>query len=443
MNDQPTAPPTRPRLLAALILFAAATSAVASDEFERAPIRYSQAAPDNCITRLQECIDTGKAKAAFHTELGYLPWVLEQLHVSRSSQMLVFSKTSLQRSRISPKTPRAIYFNDDLYVGYCQRGAVMEITAVDPQLGAVFYTLDQDEVARPKFVRQTDHCLLCHGSSQTRGIPGHLVRSVYPDRSGLPILSAGSHRVDHTTPLHQRWGGWYVTGTHGRMTHLGNHLVRDERPAVQVENLDGLNRTSLADRFDTSRYLTPYSDIVALMVLEHQTEAHNLITRANFQTRLALYDEAELNRELHRRADERSETTTRRIKSACEPLVKYLLFSGEAKLTEPIRGTSAFAPEFAQRGPRDGKGRSLRDFDLRTRLFKYPCSYLIYSPAFEALPPEAKEYTLRRLHDVLNGRPYGRDYDHLSSEDCRAIYEILIATKRDLPAYWHEAPAAP
>jgi hypothetical protein len=375
--------------------------------------------------------------------LGYARWLLGELQVPESSQVLVFSKTSLQRNRIAPRTPRALYFSDDLYVGYCQFGHVMEVSAVDPKLGTVFYTLDQDPVDKPKFVRQSDACLLCHASSQTRGIPGHLVRSVYPDSSGNPILSSGSFRIDQTSPLERRWGGWYVTGTHGTMKHLGNLVVKDKRPPEQVENLAGLNVTSLKDRCDTSGYLTPHSDIVALMVLEHQTEMHNLITRANFQTRLALHDEAVLNKELGRPLDYRSETTTRRIKSVCDALVKYMLCSGEAKLTDTVKGTSAFAQEFAQRGPRDSKGRSLRDFDLQTRLFKYPCSYLIYSPAFDAMPCEARDCVLQRLHDALTGRAYGRDFDHLSADECRAIHEILVATKKDLPAYWRDLAVTP
>jgi hypothetical protein len=415
----------------------------ATDDFEREPINYSQAQPDNLVSRLQARIDAGQAQPVFQKKMGYLPWLLKELQVPESSQMLVFSKTSLQRNRIAPKTPRAVYFRDDVYVGYCQHGHVMEVTAVDPRLGAVFYTLDQEPADRPRFVRQTDACLLCHGSSQTRGIPGHLVRSVYPDAGGLPILSSGSYRIDQTSPLERRWGGWYVTGTHGKMTHLGNLVVKDKRPAVQVENLAGLNVTSLKDRCDTSAYLTPHSDIVALMVLEHQAEMHNLITRAGMQTRLALYEEAELNKELGRPADYRSETTTRRIKSACDALVKYMLFSGEAKLTDKVRGTSPFAQEFAERGPRDARGRSLRDFDLETRLFKYPCSYLIDSAAFDGLPTEAKDYTLHRLYDVLKGYAYTRDFDHLTSDDCQAIYEILVATKKDLPAYWHQTATNP
>ena len=259
--------------------------------------------------------------------------------------MLVFSKTSFQRNRIGPRTPRALYFNDDVYVGYCQGGDVLEISAVDPQLGAVFYTLEQSRLLSPNFRRQTDNCLICHGSSQTKEVPGHVVRSVFADASGLPILSSGTYRVDQTTPIKNRWGGWYVTGTHGDQKHLGNLIVRGRLDRDEVDNSAGLNQTCLDNRFDTSSYLTPHSDIVALMVLEHQTDAHNLITRANFLTRQAMHYQQSLNRELKEPPDRVWDSTTSRIKNAGEPLVEYLLFSGEAELAAPIRGTSGFADE--------------------------------------------------------------------------------------------------
>ena len=427
------------RTICGLVLLLAGATARAGDEFEREPINYTKAVPDNPVSRLQQRIDAGKVKLSFDGEYGYLKQLLDELNVPTSSQALVFSKTSLQRHRIGPKTPRALYFNDDVYVGHCRNGAVLELSVADPQLGAVFYTLDQQPSDRPKLVRQGDSCLLCHGSSQTRGIPGHLIRSVFPDKSGHPILASGTYRIDQTSPINKRWGGWYVTGTHGKQPHLGNLLLSEAREPEQVDNLGGLNVTDLTDRFDTSHYLTPHSDLVALMVLEHQAEMHNHLTRANFQTRLALHEAAALNKELGRPADYQSESTARRIRSACDPLVKYLLFAGEAKLTDKMQGTTPFAAEFAQRSPRDAKGRSLRDFDLETRLFKYPCSYLIYSPSFDALPAAAKDYVLQQLYDTLTGRPYTRDFDHLTAEDCQAILEILRATKPDLPAYWHAA----
>jgi hypothetical protein len=356
--------------------------------------------------------------------------------------MLVFSKTSLQRHRIAPHTPRAVYFNDDVYVGFCQNGDVLEVSAADPQLGAVFYTLDQRRTDRPHLTRHGDTCLICHGSSQTHGVPGHLVRSVYADAQGLPILASGTYRTDHTSPLRQRWGGWYVTGTHGGQAHLGNLVVRQRRVVEPVDNAAGLNVTDLSDRIETKAYPTPHSDIVALMVLAHQAEGHNLITQANFQTRQALHQEEALNRDLGQPAGHRWDSTARRIKAAGEPLVQYLLFSGEAELTGKLRGTSGFAEEFAGRGPRDERGRSLRDFDLERRLFKYPCSYLIYSASFDALPAPVKEYVLRRLWDVLGGRDTGKEFAHLSPADRRAIREILLATKKDLPDYWRSEEGA-
>ncbi len=425
------------RFAVAAILCACVETAQA-DDFEREPIRYSTASANNVIQRLQDRLNAGSAKLRFDDEHGYLKSVLDELHVPLSSQTLVFSKTSLQRERITPKTPRALYFNDDVYVGFCLHGAVMEISAVDPNLGAVFYTLDQEPSERPKFVRQTDNCLQCHGASQLRGVPGHLLRSVFVSRSGEPILSFGGSRVDQTTPFAQRWGGWYVTGTHGKQKHLGNCIVRGEQQPEEIDNTAGQNVTDLRTHLTIANYLTPHSDLVALLVLEHQTEMHNLIAKANFETRLALYQESALNRELGRSEDYQSETTYRRIKSVGEPLLRYLLFSKEAPFTDKIQGTSSFAVEFVQRGPRDPKGRSLRDLDLEKRLFKYPCSYLIYSPAFEALPAPVKRYVYDRLRDVLDGRDYTRDFDHLTAEDRRAIREILVATLPEVARSWRQ-----
>jgi hypothetical protein len=401
---------------------------VRAQDFEQEPIRYSQAEPDNSVSRLIERLKSGDAQLPFDEQFGYLQSLLSALDVPTSSQMLVFSKTSFQRHRIGPRTPRALYFNDDVYIGYCHEGDVLEISADDPQLGAVFYTLEQDDELAPRFRRQTDNCLICHGSSQTKDVPGHVVRSVFSDVAGLPVLSSGTYRVDHTTPLKNRWGGWYVTGTHGDQQHLGNLIVRGRMERDRVDNAAGLNQVSLEGRFDTANYLTPHSDIVALMVLEHQTDAHNLITRASFLSRQAMYYQQSLNRELKEPADHMWDSTKSRIKSAGEPLVEYLLMSGEAELTAPIRGTSGFAEEFARRGPRDSKGRSLRDFDLQTRLFKYPCSYLVYSPSFAALPCEAKDYVLRRMHEVLSGEDKSEKFQHLSAVDRQAIGEILAET---------------
>lgn len=407
-----------------------------ADEFDREPIRYSDTKPENAVTRLEQRLASGKARLEHEAHFGYLRSVLRELGVPTSSQTLVFSKTSLQRHRIGPSTPRALYFNDDVYVGFCQSGDVVELSASDPKLGTVFYTLSQEEDEKPRFVRQGDSCLICHGGSQTQGVPGHMVRSVFADGSGLPILASGSYRIDHTSPMERRWGGWYVTGTHGKQTHLGNLIIRTRQVPDVVDNSAGQNVTDLRDRIAVRNYLTPHSDLIALLVLEHQAEGHNLLTRANFQTRQALHLEAALNRELGEPASNRWGSTTVRIKAAGEPLVRYLLFCDEAKITSRMTGTSTFAEEFAQKGPRDDRGRSLRDFDLERRLFKYPCSYLIYSEAFEALPDEVREYVYRRIWEVLQGPDPSGVFAHLSADDRENIREILLATKKNLPDYW-------
>jgi hypothetical protein len=407
------------------IVFAAGATA---DDFDQPPINYATSIPQNAISRLQERLESGQVRLEHEEGFGYLRALLDALEVPLSSQTLVFSKTSLQRQHIAPRTPRAVYFSDDMYVGFCRDGDVLELSAVDPSLGTVFYTLDQEKTAEPRFVRQSDSCLLCHGASHQQGVPGHLVRSLYVDAGGLPILSSGSHRIDHTSLLENRWGGWYVTGTHGKQKHLGNLVVYGRENPEQIDNTGGLNLTSLEGRFDTSKYLTGHSDIVALMVLEHQAQAHNLIARANFLTRVALHQEASLNRELGKPQDERWQSTTSRIKDAGEPLVKYLLFCDEAPLNGPISGTSGFAADFSARGPRDAEGRSLRDLDLQRRLFKYPLSYLVYSPEFKALPTEVRDYVWQRIDDVLSERDASEPFRHLTSADRQAIREILTAT---------------
>lgn len=408
----------------------------AADEFEREPILYSESTPDNRISRLQQKLDSGEVLLKHDGEKSYVSSLLKALEVSVASQMLVFSKTSLQMRCISPRTPRAIYFNDDVYVGFCQSGDVLEISAVDAQLGTVFYTMNQEEDAKPQFQRRTDNCLVCHSSSRTEGVPGHLVRSLYVDASGQPLLSAGSRMVDHTTPIEQRWGGWYVTGTHGSQKHLGNLIVRGRDVQEPVDNSAGQNVNALKGRLNVNHYVSPHSDIVALMVLEHQVLVHNRIVKAGFDTRQALSYDVMMNKTLENPVGTRSESTTRRIKSTGDRLVEALLFVDEAKLTEPIAGTSGYAEQFAAAGPRDSRGRSLRDLDLTTRMLKYPCSYLIYSEAFNGLPDESRNYVWHRLFDILSGQDQSEKFAHLSQDDRKAILEILRATISDLPEYY-------
>jgi hypothetical protein len=405
--------------------------AIGADEFEQPPIEYSASTPDNCISELESAIDRSEVTLKREAKQGYLRDLLAKLKISPASQILVFSKTSKQRDRIGPRTPRAIYFNDDVYIGYCHNGVEIEASIADPRLGAVFYTLDQNPHGKPALARQTESCLQCHGTTQTDDIPGFLMRSLYVDTSGQPILSEGGHYVDDSTPLEDRWGGWYVTGKLGGQSHLGNLIIRDRNAPKPWKSDTSQDVADLNDRISADNYLTPYSDAVALMVFGHQTYVHNLITRANFTARQALSYQAMFNRALGKPESEPLESVTHRIESAGEKLVQGLLFANEARIEKPISGSSDFAEEFAQIGPRDKQGRSLRDFDLTTRLFKYPCSYLIYSRSFNELPPIMKTFVAKRLREILAG--HGDDgYSHLSQTDRQSISEILRDTKPEL-----------
>ncbi|WP_435021708.1 hypothetical protein TA3x_002517 [Tundrisphaera sp. TA3] len=425
-------------MLAAWLLASAPPSS--GQDIEAEPIRYSTATPRNPIAELKGRIDAGAARLEFAGDHGYLRGLLKALDIPESSQVLVYSKTSMQRQRISPKTPRAIYFNDDVTVGYCLKGSVLEIATVDDALGTSFYTIDQDREVPPAPERQTESCLLCHASSANQKMPGHLVRSLYVDRQGEPMLAGGSFRTDHESPLAERWGGWYVTGTSGNQEHLGNRIYRGNRKPESYDD-DGVNVVDLSGRFTTALYPTPHSDIVALMVLEHQVGMLNRLARAGIETRMALHYQEDLNKALGRPPGTEAESTRSRIRSVGDAVVRYMLFQGEAQLTGDIEGTSPFAAEFAARGPRDGKGRSLREFDLQTRLFRHPCSYLITSRAYTSLPAEVKGYIDGRLWDILNDRNRRKDDPRLSAEDRRAIIEILRATRTDLPEAWKDGPA--
>lgn len=406
--------------------------------FEEAPINYNKAKPENRITRLQKKLEQDLVKLEYDRKkgTGYLSAVLKSLEIPVSSQVLVFSKTSLQVKHIDPQSPRALYFNDDLYVGFVQGGSVLEVSASDSKLGTVFYTLSQTKTPRPTFVRKTFECTQCHASSMTQGIPGHIMRSVYPGPDGMPVFREGTYRSDQSSPFHERWGGWYVSGTHGKMRHMGNLLFRKGDSSNNLNRERGANAVDLEKWFDTSAYLGPHSDIVSLMVLEHQAKMHNLITRAQFEGRITVRDAAVMNKMLERKTSFQSDSTKRRFESSANRLLDYMLFTDELVLQDQIQGVSSFQTEFPLSGPRDRRGRSLRDFDLERRLFKYPCSYLIYSESFDALPQPILDKVYRQLWDILSGKDQNKKYAHLSVEDRRAILEILIETKPGLPDYW-------
>ena len=410
------------------ILGLAEDPAQAQFDFEKEPINYSKAESNDAVAKLVSRLESGEIELRWDDQQGWLPDLLEKLDISTKSQALVFSKTSLQFRYITPQNPRAIFFNDDTYLGYVPGGEIIEISSVDDQIGAVFYSIDQREAESPQITRDHSHCMTCHGTSKTKNIPGYLIRSVFTSGSGQPHYSMGSTTTDHRTEFKKRFGGWYVTGEHGEMKHRGNKIARrDPRDPFDWEK--HANIDSLTELIDTGPYPESTSDLVALMVLEHQAQMHNMITRAGFETRQAIHYQEVMNRVLERGDEYESESTARRIKAAGDELLKYLLFADEYKLESPIKGSNQFARQFEEQGKRDNQGRSLRDFDLQTRLFRYPCSFLIYSTSFDELPPKMLNYVEERLIEILAADEVDPEFSHLTAEDRQAILEILVDTK--------------
>jgi hypothetical protein len=387
------------------------------DAADHPAIRYGVEPADDAVARLSRDLERGTRALTFDPQHGYLPSLLDALGIAQTSQLAVFSRTSLQASVIRPRRPRAIYFNDAAVVAVPRTGLI-EIAAQGPRQGVAFYVLEQRAVPAPRFERP-GVCLTCHLSYATVNVPGLFARSVAtdPDGRSLPHLANGTS--DHRTPFAERWGGWYVTGRTGTTAHLGNTTIaQPEAPGAQVRPRPS-SLATLEGLLDPPGTLTPHSDAAALLVFNHQMHLMNLLTRIGWQARVA-------------QADGLPAAT---LNEAAAAVVDYLLFVDEAPLPSPVQGSSGFAQAFAARGPRDRQGRSLRDLDLSTRLLRYPCSYLIYSDVFDALSPDAKAAVYARIWSVLSG---GADadprYRRLSPADRRAIVEILRDTRRDLPA---------
>ncbi len=384
------------------------------------------------IARLRARIDAGDVHLTYDSIHGYVPALLAALNVPISSQNLVFSRTSLQTDRIAPWAPRALYFSDDIYIGWVQESPIIEIASIAPTSGALFFTLSQDPEGPPRFEREGTTCLMCHDSGITEGVPGLIMRSVLADRLGYPTTDVHEGQTTDRTPFQRRWGGWYVTGTHGTPGHSGNTRAPELYAEMgdRARYLAGFdlhsegNVTDLSTRFDVERYLSPHSDIVSLMVLTHQVRVHNLIALVHKEGTRGVGGLA-----AQKPGFRSPSAPSVRSFAAMDRLVRAMLFVGEAELEGSVQGTSNFAAEFTARGPSDRQGRSLRDFDLERRLFRYPLSFLIYSDAFDALPEFALNHIYDRLGEILTEPEPREDFEHLTASDRKAIYDILLATK--------------
>ena len=364
-------------------------------------IAYATRPLDNVVADVNRKLQDGTLRFSFDSRNGYLNSAIAALGLPVDSQLLVYSRGSLQGKLIDEHNPRALFFSDRVALGWVRDGDVLEVAAHDATAGVVFYTLSNVRPPDPPQFKRVFHCLGCHVTGDTLGVPGLLMFST-SRRTGTQFDGVPRH-IDQSDPLSQRFGGWFITGSTGGARHMGNEVgALDDSPSRELASVDRL--------FDTDGYRAATSDVVAQMVLTHQAGMTNLLTRAAFEARLATGDPALVEPIMNGIASE---------------VVDHLLFQDETKLSDRVRGSSGFAERFSKSGPRDRKGRSLYELDLNTRLFKYPCSYLIYSPAFDALPPVIKAPIYRRMWEVLQ-----------KQENGQAVIDILRDTRNDLPAYW-------
>ena len=431
-----------------VLTFVAATDNARAQgaDYDQPPISYSSTEPRDPLAKIKKRIEAGEKLFKPGTGPEMLAQMLKLLDVPVESQVLVYSKTSAQNAKISPERPRAVYFSDEAYVGWVQNGN-LEVTTFDPKLGAIFYLVDISELAageQPKFNRNAN-CLTCHAGGPTREVPGPLVRSVSAGPTGMPEFSAGTFFVGDDTPLENRWGGWYVTGDSGDQVHRGNtiaHIDPDSddgdivlKPVIS----DPLHVDSLDEVIDTEPYLHGgRSDIVALMVLEHQVATQNTILQGSYEARRAIHRSRSLRRELgEKNPNALSETTRTLLEHQADRIVRKLLFADEFEMVDDgVEGDDSFQQAFAKNERESSEGRSLKDFRLYERLFKYRCSYLIYSSVFDNQPVPLRDAVYRRLHEVLVAPITPQGYEYLSESERERIFQIIVETKDGLPNYW-------
>lgn len=408
-------------------------------DLEYPAIGYSGPARDNRIWRFQQKLNSGEIKLQWEPHFGYLRSVLKALEIDPSSQILVFSKTSLQTSVISEQTPRAIYFNDDTYVGFVQNSDLMEFASVDAKVGIVYFGMINRKDTTPVLERDGGRCLTCHDtySMMGGGVPRVMIMSAPVDDAADTRTFGSASEVDDRTPIAERWGGWYVSGWYlpGKnappVTHFGNLPLRTETPGHQGDRLRELipgrdNLGSVSAYFDTDLYLTDKSDVVALLVAEHQTFVQNLITRVNYKVATIMsHDPSGVMPATWKDIEPRRQAA---LKQVTEPLIRALFFTDAVPLSGQVLTSSGFTERFGQRGPRDADGRSLRDLKLDRRLFRYPLSYMVYTESFNALPAYVREYIDSRIVEVLQGRDQTGISAKLAADDRAAVSQILAQT---------------
>jgi hypothetical protein len=383
---------------------------------DQPPHDYWKRAIEDPFSRMKADLESGRVELDRKTEKGFVLSLLKALNVPVSSQMLVFSTTSLQLSLISPSNPRALYFNDDVYVGWVPGGRV-EIVSMDPGAGGIFYIFNIPKSEQDALrVERSERCMNCHAGADSRNVPGLVIKSVIPGPGGGSLTAYRIEKSGHDIPLSDRFGGWYLTGAGAFTNHWGNLTGRlSPQGLTTYPILPG-------KRFDWERYPVQTSDLLAQLLHEHQAGFVNRVVEATYRTREWLHsDHGKLTPE-HAAG----------LEAEAKRLTRYILFADEAPLPKDgVEGDSKFKSDFQRTRKAANNGASLRDLDLGTRLFKNRCSYMIYTLAFQGLPKPLKEAVYRTMHHALDSPTPAKEFAYLGQAEKNAINQILRETVPD------------
>lgn len=398
---------------------ASETNTISYSDIDGPPHHYRTRTPQDRFTQAMQSLEKDP-RLDRSGETAFLVSFLKILGVPVSSQMLVFSTTSLQLRLISPANPRAIYFSDDIYVGYIPGGRI-EIVGLDPELGAVFYIFDIPRDQSPIRYERSERCMNCHVNEDTGNVPGLVIKSVVPGPGGGSLDSFRHLQSGHGIPFAERFGGWYVTGRHGITNHWGNvigHYVNGE--ITREMNPPGVN-------FSWAKYPVATSDILPHLLHEHQAGFVNRAVEAGYRARTALFvSDGKLTAAQAAEMDAQARILTR-----------YLLFADEVPLpTGGVEPDAAYRADFLSDRRVTKDDLSLKDLDLNTRLFKFRCSYMIYSTTFQGLPTELKTRVYQQLRKALASTSANAEFSYLPVSERQAIRGILKATLPDLPKDW-------
>ena len=380
--------------------------------FSEVPHNYYTREPRDAFSRIIAQIASGEIQLDTTSDLAQLTSLLKALGIPATSQLLVYSATSFQGGLIQPSNPRALYFNDEVYLGYVPGGR-FEVAAIDPELGPVFRIFRPTTNGRPEITR-TERCMNCHAARTSQQVPGLLAESVICAASGASLDGFRREQVGHSIPLALRFGGWHVTGAHEHDLPLAN-LIGTAAPGgyTRVPDPPG-------SLFDWTRYPVRTSDLLPHLLHEHQLGFHNLVTLAVYRTRDAL-DAGH--------GTLRPEDATA-LDTLARQLTRYLLFADEAALPPGgVQPDPAYVRDFLTRRLPASDGTALRDLDLHTRLLRFRCSYMIHAPSFAALPGEFKSRVLTGLTAALREENAAPEFAYLAADEKRAIRLILRETK--------------